>query len=140
MQSQQGTVIALESGADGTRALVEVDIAAVCPRCAAGKGCGAGLGLQRNRRVEARVPSGARIGAGDTVELALAPNNVLRAAVIVYGWPLAGAAAAAALAYLAGQGDAGAALAAVAGLGAGLALARRRLRGCLRDFTPEVIA
>ena len=140
MQSQQGTVIALESGADGTRALVEVDIATVCPRCAAGKGCGAGLGLKRNRQVEVRVPSGARIDTGDTVELALAPNNVLRAAVIVYGWPLTGAAAAAALAYLAGLNDAGAALSAVAGLGAGLVLARRRLRGCLRDFTPEVIA
>ncbi len=140
MQSQQGTVIALESGVDGTRALVEVDIAAVCPRCAAGKGCGAGLSLRQNRRVEARVPTGALVDTGDTVELALAPSNVLRAAVIVYGWPLIGAAAAAAFAYLAGLNDAGAALAAVAGLGAGLVLARRRLRGCLRDFTPEVIA
>ena len=140
MQSQQGTVIALEPGDEGTRALVEVDVAAVCPRCASGKGCGAGLGLMKNRQVEARVPAGASIDAGDTVRLSLAPNNVLRAAVIVYGWPLLGAAAAAALAYLAGLGDAGAAMAAVLGLGTGLGLARRRLRGCLRDFTPEVIA
>ena len=140
MQSQQGTVIAIQSDVDGTRALVEVDIAAVCPRCASGKGCGAGLGLKGNRRVEARVPAGANVDAGDTVQLSLASNNVLRAANIVYGWPLLAAAAAAALAYLAGLSDAGAALAAVAGLSAGLMLAKRRLRGCLRDFTPEVIA
>ncbi len=140
MQTQQGTVIALEAGAAGRRALVEVDIAAICPRCAAGKGCGAGLGMLRSRRVEALVPAGADIDAGDVVNITLAPNNVLRAAVIVYGWPLAAAAAAAALAYLAALGDAGAAVAAISGLGAGIWLAKRRLRGCLRDFTPQVIA
>ncbi len=140
MQSQRGTVIALESGADGPRALVEVDTAGACPRCAAGKGCGAGLSLARNRRVEARVPPGVRIHTGDSVELTMGPNNVLRAAGIVYGLPLAAAASGAALAYLLGLGDPAAALAAVAGLGAGLFLAKRRLRGCLRDFTPEVVA
>ena len=140
MQSQQGTVVALESGADGRRALVEVDMASACARCAAGKGCGAGLSLTRNRRVEARVPPGAEIHAGDTVELTLAPNNVLRAAGIVYGLPLAAAASGAALAYLVGYGDPAAALAAVAGLAVGLVLAKRRLRGCLKDFTPEVVA
>ena len=140
MQSQSGTVIALEPGADGQRALVEVDMAAVCPRCAAGKGCGAGFGSVRNRRVEARIASGADIAPGDTVTLTMAPNNVLRAAVIVYGWPLAAAALGAVLAYLAGLPDSGVVLATVAGLGAGLALAKRRLRGCLRDFTPEVSA
>ena len=140
MQSQQGTVIALESGADGLRALVEVDMAVACPRCTAGKGCGAGLSLARNRRVEARVPPGASIHTGDSVELAMAPSNVLRAAGIVYGLPLAAAASGAAIAYLLGLGDPAAALAAVAGLAAGLFLAKRRLRGCLKDFTPQVIA
>ncbi|MDJ0911649.1 MAG: SoxR reducing system RseC family protein [Woeseiaceae bacterium] len=140
MQSQQGTVIALESGDRGQWAVVEVDMAGACPRCAAGKGCGAGLSLARNRRVEARVPPGARIHTGDAVELTMAPNNVLRAAGIVYGLPLAAAAAGAALAYLLDLGDPAAALAAVAGLGVGLFLAKRRLRGCLKDFTPEVVA
>ena len=115
-------------------------MASACARCAAGKGCGAGLSLTRNRRVEARVPPGAEIHAGDTVELTLAPNNVLRAAGIVYGLPLAAAASGAALAYLVGYGDPAAALAAVAGLAVGLVLAKRRLRGCLKDFTPEVVA
>ena len=140
MQSQQGTVIALESRADGPRALVEVDMAAVCARCAAGKGCGAGLGRTRNRCVEARVPPGVEIRAGDSVQLALAPGTALRAAGLVYGLPLAAAACGAALAYLLGFGDPAAALAAVVGLFAGLVLARARLRGCLKHFTPEVVA
>ena len=139
MQSQEGTVIALESCADGPRALVEVDMAKACARCAAGKGCGAGLGLTKSRRVEARVPPGADVHTGDTVRLVLAPNSMLQAAGIVYGLPLAAAAVAAALAYLAGASEAAAALAAVAGLFAGLVLAKRRLRGCLKNFTPEVI-
>ena len=74
------------------------------------------------------------------MQLTLAPKNVLRAAGIVYGLPLAAAAGGAALAYLLGFGDPAAALAAIAGLAAGLALAKQRLGGCLKDFTPEVIA
>ena len=139
MQSQQGTVVSLETGADGQRAIVEVDMAQACPRCASGKGCGAGLGLTQSRRVEAHVPAGADLDTGDTVSLSLAPNNVLRAAALVYGLPLASAAAGAGFAYVIGLGDAGAALAALSGLFAGLVVAKRRLRGCLRDFTPQVI-
>ena len=140
MQSQEGTVIAIDSRAGGRRAIVEVDMSGACPRCAAGKGCGAGLGLTRNRRVEALVPYGAEIRVGDSVRLTLAPNSMLRAAGIVYGLPLAAAAFGAALAYLPGFGDPAAALAAVAGLAAGLGMAKLRLRGCLKNFTPEVIA
>ncbi len=140
MQSQQGTVIALETGADGRRAIVEVDKAEACPRCAAGKGCGAGLVLTRSRRVEVRIPSGIDLHAGDSVQLTLAPKNLLRAAGIVYGLPLGAAIAGAAFGWALGYGDPGAALAAVAGLAVGLVAAKRRLRGCLRDFTPEVIA
>ena len=78
--------------------------------------------------------------AGDVVSIELAPGNVLRAALIVYGLPLAGAAAGAALAYAFALGDAGAAGAAIGGLLAGALGGRRRLRDetCLARFTPTV--
>ena len=78
---------------------------------------------------------------GDTVRLELEGTNILRASLIVYGMPLAGAAVGAAFAYLAGLGDVGAALLAIAGLAAGFLLGRRRLqrRNCLAEFTPTAV-
>jgi positive regulator of sigma E activity len=66
---------------------------------------------------------------------------VLRAAFIVYGYPLSGAVAAAILAFWFGLGDIAAAIAALAGLLSGVAIAHIRLRNtrCLRDFTPTVV-
>ncbi len=77
---------------------------------------------------------------GDLVELSLPPDNLLRAAVLVYGLPLAGAIGGAALAYGSGLGDAGAALLALAGVAVGLAAGRMRLRreACLRHFVPTI--
>nr|NIO26016.1 hypothetical protein [Gammaproteobacteria bacterium]NIR19183.1 hypothetical protein [Gammaproteobacteria bacterium] len=68
-------------------------------------------------------------------------DTILRAAIYVYGIPLAGAVSAAAAAYGMSLGDLGAAIAAIAGLGAGLAYSRRRLHraDCLREFTPTVV-
>ncbi len=114
--------MSLVDRADGARAIVDIEVAAACPRCAAGKGCGAGL------------------ISNDLVEIALAPDNLLRAAAIVYGLPMLGAVAAAALAYVLSLGDAAAAVAALAGLSAGFAIGRWRLRriSCLRRFVPSV--
>ena len=69
------------------------------------------------------------------------PRNVLRAAILVYGYPLAGAVLAAICAYAAGLSDLLAAAAALLGLAAGMLLARARLRNerCLRDFMPMVV-
>ena len=142
MQNPKGKVVSLVDGNDGQLAVVTVDVAAACPRCAAGKGCGAGLLAAggAERQVEASIPAGLEIAADDNVEISLAPDNLLQAALIVYGLPMLGAVAAAAVAYTLSLGDAAAALAALLGLAAGLALGRWRLRQteCLQRFVPAI--
>ena len=142
MDNPQGRVLSLTQGDHGVRAIVAVQDAPVCPRCAAGKGCGAGIfttGIAE-RQVEAAVPPGLRPQVDDRVEILLAPENLLRAAFVVYGLPMIGAIAGAALAYAASLGDAAAALLALLGLGSGLGASRWRLRraDCLRRFTPRI--
>jgi positive regulator of sigma E activity len=142
MDNPTGRVLSLVDSPDGVRAVVAVAEAPVCPRCAAGKGCGAGLLAtpQGEHNIEVNVPPGMAVAINDDVEVSLAPDNILRAALIVYGMPLSGALAGAALAYAAGFGDEGAVGAALLGLGAGLAIGRYRLRqaDCLRRFTPVI--
>ena len=143
METPTGTIVSITDRAGGLRAVIEVDATAICPRCAAGKGCGAGiLGASRGtRRVEAVIDPALRLGEGDHVQLTLASDSVLRASVIAYGFPLLGAVAAAAAAYSLSLGDPGAALAALAGIGAGMLFGRRRLRReeCLREFIPTAV-
>lgn len=142
MDNPQGRIQSLVSDANGTRAVVGIDVAAACPRCRAGKGCGAGLfsDAGRQRDVEASIAAGLELREGDLVEVALAPHNLLRAALIVYGLPLAGAVAAAALAYGLAMNDVTAAVAALVGVAAGLVSGRWRLRreACLSRFVPTV--
>ena len=128
----------------GTRAIVEVDSAVVCERCESGKGCGAGLlGRQPgDKRVEALVAENLSVQSGDLVSITLAPRNILRAAVIVYGYPLSGAVLAAVAAFGMGLGDVSGAISALVGLFAGILIAKVRLKNtrCLRDFTPTVVS
>ena len=142
MNDPQGTIVAIIRSAGGARAIVDVDAAAVCARCASGRGCGAGIlpGRTGNRRLEVPVEPGLQLAEGDIVGIELAPRSVLRAALIVYGLPLAGAVCGAALAYLAALGDGGAAMLAIGGLFAGSMISRHRLRddSCLAEFTPIV--
>lgn len=134
--------MSLADSANGVRATVSVAAAVACPRCAAGKGCGAGIFAAGNlqRELEASVPVGLKIAVNDVVEITLAPDNLLRAALLVYGLPLSGAILAAAGAYAFDLGDVGAAMTALLGLGSGLALGRWRLQrpGCLRQFVPSI--
>ena len=134
----------MSNGASGRTAIVRVDKAVVCERCESGKGCGAGLlgSSQIDRQVEALVPSALELSDGDRVIVALEPQNLLRAATVVYGYPLAGAVSAAVAAYALGFGDAASAVAALLGLAAGVSMAKIQLanRQCLRDFTPSVVA
>lgn len=143
MENPRGRVIAVNSTAGSPHALVEVNAVVECARCAEGKGCGAGLlgSSTGSRRIDAIISAGLTVSEGDDVCIELEPKNVLRASLIVYGWPLSGAVAAALIAYGAGLGDAYAALAAIAGLSTGLVLARRQLKSprCLRRFTPMVV-
>lgn len=134
--------MSLIDGSDGARAVVRVEAAVTCPRCAAGKGCGAGLfGSDSGaRQVEASIRPGVEIAVSDEVEIALAPDSLLRAALIVYGLPMLGAVVGAAAAFAMSLGDAAAAMAAIVGLACGLALGRWRLgkAACLREFLPMV--
>lgn len=124
-------------------AVVEVDAGIACERCASGKGCGAGLlgaGIGA-KRVHAMVATGIEIQRGDWVSIVLEPQHLLRASVIVYGYPLAGALLTTIIARSAGTGDAASAAAALAGLVAGVFVAKLRLgrNQCLREFTPIVV-
>ena len=140
MDSTLARIVAFPTG-DG-RALVEVDTSVACSRCAAGRGCGAGLisGRSGSRRIEANVAAGIEVAAGDTVTIDIPGKSLLAAAAIVYGLPLSGAAAGAAIAYLTGTGDAATALGSLAGMAAGFAVSRRRLAqtDCLTRFVPTV--
>lgn len=142
LQNPFGRVVSVHSGSDGSQALVEVVAGVICERCASGKGCGAGLlgGAQQNRQVRASIGRDIVVENGDLVSLQLLPVSILRAAIVVYGYPLAGAVCAAAVAYGLGYADAGAALMALLGIACGYLLARLRLRGerCLREFTPVI--
>ncbi len=141
MDAPQGTVISISDDAES--ALVEVNAAAACARCAAGKGCGAGIVASggKTRRVVAAVPAGADIAAGDVVRLLLEPRNVLVAASTVYGLPLLGASCGAVLAFAASLGDVSAVAITLAGMASGAILAHLRLgrNGCLRRFTPQIL-
>lgn len=144
MHIPEGRVVSVEADTHPARAVVEVVSAPRCARCASGKGCGAGLlgADTAPRRVEAFISGDFDLAAGDRVQLQLAAENVLRAAVLVYGLPLVGALVAAALAWGAGASDVGAALAALAGTAAGALAGHLQVRraDCLRQFTPTVIA
>jgi sigma-E factor negative regulatory protein RseC len=142
MKDPQGTIVAVIRGSGGTRAIVDVEAGLVCARCAAGRGCGAGIlsAMPGNRRLEATVEHDIEIAEGDVVRISLAHGNLLRAALIVYGLPLAGATGAAMLAYLLALGDGGAAAMAIGGLLGGAMISRYRLGSgsCLARFTPTV--
>lgn len=142
MQNPQGRIVFIDS--DRTRnVVVEVEATVACRRCAEGKGCGAGLlnGPPRDRQVSAVLVDGLDVRDGDRVSLDLAPRHLLRAATIVYGFPLAAAILAALVAFGLGLGDLVAAVCALLGIAAGVVLARLRLRdaGCLRQLTPLVV-
>jgi positive regulator of sigma E activity len=144
LNQPRGKVVAIRTEASGDRvAFVDVDAMSACARCAAGKGCGAGMFTERgSRRLEARVPGALDIAEGDTVRIDMAGGDLLPAALIVYGWPLAGAAAGSLLAMLGPwQGDAVTAAGAVAGLVLAGVLARRRLASgaCIDRFRPVVV-
>ncbi len=140
MNEVQGKVVSVSSADAERHAVLEVDPAAACPRCAAGKGCGAAVFADRKRQIDALVAPGLEIRVGQTVTVSLGQGRVLRAALLVYGLPLAGGVFGAILAWSLAFGDAAAAGFALAGLAAGLAASRWRLdrAACLRSFQPVV--
>jgi len=144
MASPQGRILSIYPDADPPCAAVEIAAAPICSRCAAGKGCGAGIfsGDTKPRSVDALLAQGLAVREGDRVSIELAPDNLLLAALLVYGLPLTGAIIASAAAWFLGAGDLIAAAMAVVGTGVGMTIGRMRLRKarCLRNFIPTVTA
>lgn len=142
MDNPSGIIQSLYDQQGRVCALVAVDASAVCARCAAGKGCGAGLLAAggRERLVEAAVRHPGSVAEGDQVELSMHPAHLLAAAFTVYAMPLLGAVAAAVIAYYFEWSD-GLAVAAVAGgMIAGFLAGRHRLgrNRCLSTLVPVV--
>ena len=140
MNSAQGQIISLSRNELGTRAVVAVDAAAACPRCASGKGCGAALLGGEMRRVEVLIPNGVSVDKGDVVAISMDSESLLKASLLIYGLPLIAALLGAAVAYGLSLSDAAASIMALAGLIAGIAIARRRVSRlrCLQQFVPIV--
>lgn len=128
MDEPIATIVSISNGL----AIALVERNAVCARCAAGKGCGAGL-LQDKRmpaRVEVAAPGSMQLRVGDQVTLSLDPQDLLSAALLAYGLPLAGVVSALSIGGLLANGPLGDATAlglAIAGLLAGLAMGRYRI-------------
>ena len=144
MASPEGRILSIDPYADPPCAVVEIAAAPICARCASGKGCGAGIfsGDEKPRSVDALLARGLEVREGDRVGIELAPDNLLRAALLVYGLPLTGAIIASAAAWLLGAEDLVAAAMAAVGTGFGITIGRMRVRKalCLRNFTPTVTA
>lgn len=140
MDSPVGRIVSVAPG----HATVLVDAALVCARCAAGKGCGAGLltGASRSRLIDVSVTPGMDLKPGDDVRLTLAPSHLLRAAVLAYGMPLAGVIIALGIAWIMSRtlNDVLAVTLAICGLVAGALFGRHFLNqdDCLKNLVPTV--
>ena len=140
MESPVGRIVSLAKG----YATVSVDAAKNCARCAAGKGCGAGLltGSKRSHLIEVQLSPGLGLKAGDEVKLELAPANLLRAAFLAYGLPLGGIIIALGVAgfFDSALDDQLAVVLAVGGLVGGVLLGRHYLNkdGCLKNLVPTI--
>lgn len=142
MDSPLGRIVSIADG----QATVSVDAAAICARCAAGKGCGAGLltGGNRTRMIEVQLSPGLGLKAGDEVRMTLAPSHLLRAAVLAYGLPLAGIVIALGAAWYLNQSldDHFAIALAIGGLLIGGLFGRHFLNkdACLKNLVPSISA
>jgi len=140
MESAVGRISALDRGV----ATVTVESPIACKRCAAGKGCGAGIFQDGNRAREVRVvvPAELQARVGDAIELTIGPKYLLRAAMLAYGLPLICLVSFPALAWLLGgnPGDGPGIILALAGLLAGLSIGRRILKreSVCEQFIPAV--
>ena len=140
METPVATILSVRD----TRALVEVAATAVCARCAAGKGCGAGvLPGGRLTTLEVDIARGIAVQPGDRVCLNLDPADLLRASLLAYGLPLTGMALALAILRMFSNigSDLIAVVTALAGLLGGLLTGRYLLlrdRRCARHLVPTI--
>ena len=113
---------------DGDRAWVQCATRLGCPRCAEGKGCGAGLwsGLSgvgsHSLPARVRIPD---IHPGDDVVLGVEERALIQAAVYLYGVPLVSMLSSVLAVHALAAGELWTVVSALAGLAAGFALSRK---------------
>jgi sigma-E factor negative regulatory protein RseC len=140
MDSPVGKIVSISNDS----ATVEVERIAACARCAAGKGCGAGLlsGSTKAAILEVSLSPHSQFSAGDEVRLKLEPAHLLRATILVYGLPLAGMVLGPSAGWLISRPltDGVAVAYAAAGLAAGFIASRWLLNRnhCLKQFIPKI--
>ncbi len=140
METATGKISALH----GRTATVLVKSASVCYRCAAGKGCGAGLfqATDKPRYMQFELPEGMSVQTGDSIDLTIASKHLLRAALLAYGLPLLSMLGSllALQSFSADSGDARGVLVAGAGLLAGLLIGRALLEreSVCDQFVPRI--
>lgn len=140
METTLATVIAVSPES----VLVSVENQAACPRCAAGKGCGAGIFTSntKERRLQVPLSPDLKVREGDRVRLSLGSSHLLKATFLAYGLPLFGLVAATGTGWLlfGPLSDATAIVFAVAGLLTGVIVGRRHLQRdhCLMHFVPTI--
>ena len=140
MQTQSATVVAIRAG----KLTVSVENQVACARCAAGKGCGAGLlgGTSRPTLLELDAPEGGGFRAGDIVCLTMESEDLLRASWLAYGLPMISVVAVLAFLRLIAPdaGDAVAIAAASFVFAVSLYVARAWLQRahCMRRLTPRI--
>lgn len=140
MNAPEARIIDITDG----QAVCRVAGGPACPRCAAGRGCGAGLlsGSQAAREFRVDLPPAADYRVGDRVVLELSSRSLLRASLLAYGMPLVMLAAVplAAERLWGPLGDATLALLALAAVAASVVAGRRFLRAdpCLSQLQPSI--
>ena len=140
MDSPVATITSISNGV----ATVTVSRSVACARCAAGKGCGAGLLGGNPKPVSLQVPLPEEMGlrAGDQVCLELSPESLLKASFLVYGLPLVGVVTALLIGRLVvgPLPDTSAIGLAIVGLLTGLVVGRARIgrNRCLERFVPAI--
>ncbi len=141
MHSNLATVISVTHDS----VLLSIDAAPACARCAAGKGCGAGIlaGPGRPRRFAVARDPALSLSVGDQVRLSMRSSHLLRASVLAYGLPLAGIvlSLAAGSWIIDGLGDSQAVMIALPGYLAGYATGRYLLRreNCMERLVPTIV-
>lgn len=140
METATGKINAL----NGRTATVSVRSSSVCHRCAAGKGCGAGIfqSTDKPRYMQIELPEGMSLQIGDSIDLTIGGRHLLRAAVLAYGLPLITMLVSllALQSFGVATDDASGVLAAVGGLLAGLVLGRALLKreSVCDQFVPTI--
>ena len=128
--SARATVLSLDNSNGMAYANVVVEAAPACPRCASGRGCGAGAfaASRKGSRVKIEVPARLHLSAGDVVNVEANSQSLLEASMLAYGIPLAGMVTGTLLAALLGLSEGLTIAVAVAGLCLGLAAGKRASR------------